>query len=72
MLLGSKVSKEKMNKNANGDPCGKTCFGPVNSGSSGAAFHHEGRFLAWGGGLYATVKASSNLRLETSPLQYFL
>ena len=29
----------------NGASSEKTHFGPVNSGSHGTAFHHEGRFL---------------------------
>ena len=44
--VGIESKQKKMDRNANGDPCGKTCFGPVNSGSRGATFHREGRFLA--------------------------
>lgn len=54
------------------DPGGKTRFDPVNKGSRGAAFHHEGCFLAQGGDLYTSVNASSNLRFIISPLQYFV
>lgn len=73
-----RVKNEKMKERKNhrkgyrGDPGAKTRFDPVNSGSHGAAFHHEGRFLARGSDLYTSVKASSNLVFETSPLQYFV
>ena len=41
--------KKAMKGNYRGDPGAKTRFDPVNSGSHGAAFHHEGRFPARGG-----------------------
>ena len=40
--------KKTMKGNYRGDPGAKTRFDPVNSGSRGAAFHHEGRFPARG------------------------
>ena len=65
--------KKTMKGNYRGDPGAKTRFDPVNSGSRGAAFHHEGRFPARGkGDFYTSVKASSNLRPTMSPLQYFV
>lgn len=56
----------------NDEPSRKTCFGPVNSGSPGTAFHREGRFRAQAEDRYTSMKASSNLKFPTFPLQYLV
>lgn len=40
----------------NGGPGKITRFGPVNSGSRRATFHHEGRFLARGSDIYTRLR----------------